>query len=182
MGRRHDLTSNEKHTIDTLSDLGYSSRAIRDAVGRSRSAISAYLAKKSKGMSTKRAGRKSILSERDKRSIVNDARQGRKTARDVYGPWSDTVSLRTIQRVLSEAENLSFGHLQVRPMLSAPQRKKRYIFAHEQRFMDVAELRRTVFTDEKDFVSTDPMVLVTSELTHVFLVTYFLSVSVAVVA
>ena len=49
MGRRHDLTSNEKHTIDTLSDLGYSSRTIRDAVGRSRSAISAYLEKNRRG-------------------------------------------------------------------------------------------------------------------------------------
>ena len=156
MGRRHDLTSNEKHTIDTLSDLGYSSRAIREAVSRSRSAISAYLAKKSKGMRTKLAGRKSILSERDKRSIINDARQGRKTARDVYGPWSDAVSLWTIQSVLSEADNLSFGHLQVHPMLSTPQRKKRYVFAHEQRFMDVAELRRTVFTDEKRFCLDGP--------------------------
>ena len=102
-------------------------------------------------MSTKRASRKSILSERDKRSIVNNAQQDRKTAHDAYGPWSDIVSLRTIKRVLSEADNLSFGHLQVCPMLSTSQRKKRYIFAHEQRFMDIAELRQTVFNDEKRF-------------------------------
>ena len=83
------------------------------------------------GGSPKKAGRKQILSESDKCSIIREAREGRKQAREMWSRWARNVSLRTVQRVLNEAEFWDFVHVRVRSMLDLPPQESVLLFFPE---------------------------------------------------
>ena len=156
MGRRPHLTKEEKAKIDALHSQNHASRSIATAVKRCKSTVNEYLARKSNGITKKKAVPKPLLSERDKRLVVSDARKGRKTAREVWELWANRVSLRTVQRVLNEAEHLDFRYLKVRPKLGPGHRKMLLKFADEHHWAEPTFWKRIIFTDKKSFCLDGP--------------------------
>lgn len=129
------------------------SRKVGEIIGRSRTVINYYLAKKNATRSKAVLGKPNKFSPRCARLLVNLARKGNKTARDVMIESGVQASLRTVQRVLFEIENenLGFGHLLKRPKLEPHHAKARFDRSKKHSFVTPDRWRKTVFTDEKRF-------------------------------
>ena len=125
MGRKSQLTDIEKGKIEVLRKENYVIRDIANAICRSKSAVGAYIKSSTSQKMKSKPGPKSKISPRTARLLANDARKGRKTARMVWEKSGIEVSLRTVQRVLSANATLEFGHLAVRPRLTAEHVKAR---------------------------------------------------------
>ena len=83
MGRGKLLTKQEKAQIRVLNVEGLSQRMIVERIGRSKSAVGNYLKGINVAKRRVKRGRKPILSERKKRSLIRDARKGLWSARQL---------------------------------------------------------------------------------------------------
>ncbi len=109
MGVRSRLTDDEKAKIDVLHSQNYSRQKIADIIGRCKSAVNGYLSRKKDKNKPKTIRRPKITSERAQRALTSIARKGRMTARKVMSRILEQVSLRTVQRVLSEHKHIALG-------------------------------------------------------------------------
>ena len=156
MGKKSRLTDEEKAKIEVQHEQGYSGQKIGTILGRCKSAVNGYLAKKRDKKKPKAIGRPKILSERSQRALANVAKKGRMTVRKVMNQIPVQVSLRTVQRVLSEHKHLEFGDLKVRPFLTKNHVKDRYKWCKNKSKMTMEDWQKVVFTDEKRFCLDGP--------------------------
>lgn len=96
-------------------------------------------------------GRPRKLSPRSVRSPINVAQRSSMTARKVMNSTDAPVSLRPVQRRLSDREFLEFGLLFVHPKLEARHLQLRYEWATTMSWVGPSKWRRTLFMDEKRF-------------------------------
>ncbi len=128
-----------------------SDRDIAELIGRSKTAVTNYLTSRGRFTKPKTVGRPKKLSQRAVRALANVARKPNMTARRVHAQTCVRVSLRTVQRALSEHDHLEFGQLKVRPRLTEKQRGDRYKWAKEFAWINPVRWRRTIFSDDKRF-------------------------------
>ena len=151
MGRGPALTDYEKGVIDGLNEQNLSHQQIADQVCRSRNAVSNYLRSKNQTRSRKRLGRPKKLSERAVRLLSNVAKKPGMTAKKAAVQTGVGVSLRTVQRALSNHPDMVFGKMRTLPALSPKHVLARFKWAEEMALRDMREWRRTLFTDKKRF-------------------------------
>ena len=151
-----NLSDAEKAQIDVLAAQNYSGMKIGEAIGRTKSCVNGYLARKKSNRSSVIIGRPRKLSDRAVRAIVNIARSEKLTASKVLDKVPINVSVRTIQRTLNECEHMHFGPMQVRPRLTADHIKKRLKWCKDHSKKLVEDWTNVVFTDEKRFVLDGP--------------------------
>ena len=130
--------------------------SIADAIKRSKSAVGSYIKNKNCNNGPIRSGPVQKLSSRAKNLLVRSAQVGRKTARTARDESGLSVFVRTVQRVLQQAEHLEFGPLKKRPALTKDHRKERFRWAREFHFQPARLWKKTVFTDEKRFCLDGP--------------------------
>ncbi len=118
MGAKKDFTDEEKAMVTTLMGQGLKLREMTEIVGRSISAISRCIKKIGDGVETVRAGRQSIVSERDARRIVrevsNKAISSKRVKANLGLPFSD----RTIRRVIRKSGVIIHKKKMPKPILS----------------------------------------------------------------
>lgn len=156
MGMRSRLTEEKKAKIDVLHDQIYSDQTIGETIGRSKSAVNGYLAKKKDNAKPKRIGRPKLRSERAQRALINIANKGRMPARKIMNRAPVQVSLRTVQGILSEHRDLKFGYLKVRPRLTKDQIIDRYKWCKMKSKMTMEDWHKVLFMDEKRFCLDGP--------------------------
>ncbi len=137
-------------------EKNYSIRDIAEKLKRDKSKIGVYIKSCSTRCVKRKPGPKPEISERAARSLVKDARKARLTARKMFGRSGVGVSLRTVQRLLSNHEHMENGRLVVRPKLTQKNVGERYKWARNYYFAPACPWRQTVFTDEKRFCLDGP--------------------------
>ena len=156
MGRKANLSNEEKARIDVLRTKNFSIRDIAETIGRSKSAVGCYIKGGGVEKVSRKTGRKPKISPRAARVLAKSAREGGKTARMVLNESGVGVSLRTVQRVLQNHAHLEFGHLKNRPLLSADNIKKRRDWARHFNFVEPSYWRQVLLTDDKRFCFDGP--------------------------
>ena len=156
MGRGRALSEAEKDAIDAPHRDQKSISTIADKIKRTRYAVRNYLRKNSKKKDLKQVDRPSKLTPTAIRISGNVAKMPETTARKVLTQTGTKVSLRTVQRVLRNNENMEFGHLLRRPELEPRHNKMRFDWAKKFSWNDPRKWRRTIFSDEKRFCQGGP--------------------------
>ena len=131
MGRKQDLTEREKGQIQALAELGLSPTAIAAKLGRARTTIVRFQDPNYARTSRSRCGRKSILTLRDRRHIINLAVNHGMSS----GKIKDVLNLRanrsTVYRVLQAKKNLKFAKRKRQPNLNEKHMAIRREFARK---------------------------------------------------
>jgi transposase len=150
MGRRNDLTIEEKTKIDVLSQTGLTNNQIANEIHRHKSCISRHINKKRSIKGKKVSGRKQKLSSRTKRQIFKCAIKENKTCGIIKRDLKLDVSRWTIARSLKENPNVRYMKMKKCPLLKKIHIEKRLQFAKET--MAFGEKWKDVlFSDEKKF-------------------------------
>ena len=157
MGRKANLSNEEKAQIDGLRTKKFSIRDIVDTMARGKIAVGCYIKGGGVQKVNRKTGPKPTISPRAARVLAKSLREGGKTARMVLNESGVGVSLRTVQRVLQNHAYLGFGHLKIRPLLSAENIKKRRDWARHFNFVEPSYWRQVLFTDEKRFCFDGPV-------------------------
>lgn len=108
MGKKADLTSDEKAHIHALHDQGLSLRQIASIVPRSLKAIQNCVKQYVLGTQKVRTGRKSLLTDRDRRAIIREASNKATSSAQVKAALNLSVSARTVRRVIKNATLISY--------------------------------------------------------------------------
>ncbi len=156
MVQRYNLTEKEKGQIDILDAKNYSGQSIGNAIGRSEMCVNGYTKRKKQKKRSFKVGMPRNLSERAERALENTAQKGRMMAKKVLNQIPVNVSLRTVQRILQENENIGFGPLKVRPSLFIDHVKACFKSCKANIKKVMEDWRRVVFADENRFVLDGP--------------------------
>jgi hypothetical protein len=150
MGRKADLSDDEKSSIRTLVEQGYQFKQIGIILKRDSTAVSKYWNKYNNESISKRTGRKRSYSEADERQILwagsNQITSAKRIKSDLALPQSD----RTVRRILSKSPNLSYTNMTKVPYTSAKISKDRLAWAKDKKNW-IDEWKDVIFSDEKKF-------------------------------
>lgn len=143
MPKVSELTDYERGKIDGLRAQGGSIRQIATAFNRSPTVVHNYLRWGENYGVTPRSGRPSKLSERDRRQILRVAAEENRSCKQILGQ----VSVRTVNRVLSESGLFEYSEMSCKPRLH---KSKRLEFA--RKYMTWTDKWMSViFSDGKEF-------------------------------
>lgn len=151
MGRGKSLSEAEKIKIKTYKDAGVSIHKIAEKIGRSRNVVSKYLKNESTYGKNMKSGAKRVLNIRDKRKILRLASNSQDTAAQIRDKAGLSVSVRTVQRVISNASHIVRLKLKKKPRLDAVRRERRLKFCRSHMTWN-NEWHRVVFSDEKNLI------------------------------
>lgn len=157
MGSGKRLKPEEKAVIRALSKDSNSGHAIAKKVKRSPSAVNAYLRRlNGPAVRKSKAGRPPKLSERKKRLLLRDARNSGSAAGVLARRHKVPVSVRRVQQILQEDENLAYKKVARVPALTATHKKRRVEWSGVMAGKDANYWDHVIFSDEKRFVLDVP--------------------------
>lgn len=125
-------------------------KAIAAEIGRSPTVVRNYLMNPNAYGKKKKGGRPSILKKSEKDKIIKMAKTGKFFAREIKIATKVKCSLRTVQKVLQECDELVFTKKKKAPML-LPRHivaRKEFAFHH---ISNETPWSRVIFSDEKKF-------------------------------
>ncbi|KAG3210581.1 hypothetical protein PC129_g18416 [Phytophthora cactorum] len=136
MGRGTAVTNEEYWWVIGLHDGGVSLREIARRTGCSRSASRRAIKRERGPQSDNRgerpkAGRRSVLSDREVRQVVRAAATGDYFAAELKTKFSVTASVRTIQRLLKNVDHLVYTKMDRTLSLTAAHKSARMAWAEE---------------------------------------------------
>ncbi|KAG3001457.1 hypothetical protein PC121_g20102 [Phytophthora cactorum] len=152
MGRGTAVTNEEYWWVIGLHDGGVSLREIARRTGCSRSASRRAIKRERGPQSDNRgerpkAGRRSVLSDREVRQVVRAAATGDYFAAELKTKFSVTASVCTIQRLLKNVDHLVYTKMDRTLSLTAAHKSARMAWAEEH----------ILNPDEKSLISMAPM-------------------------
>lgn len=150
MGRRKDLTNEEKAVIKELRHFEVSICTIAKRLKRAKSTVSAYLTQTNDSTKRKNSGRKSVLNSRDKRLVLKKATTNELSTREISRSFPSAVSHSTVWRTLNSSSIVKYSKILKKPKLSEAQIKKRRIFSQTHQTW-YKEWKNVIFSDEKKF-------------------------------
>lgn len=157
MGKKADLSSEEKCVIKELRNCNMTILDIAQRIKRAKSTVSTFLAKhNSDGNKRKNCGRKSALNSRDKRRVFTAATKKQLSTREVSRLLPSSVSHITIWRALKSSRNSKYVKLAKKPKLSKDNIAKRMEFSKKYQTWD-KEWQKVIFSDEKNSIWMDRM-------------------------
>ena len=125
-------------------------KAIAVELGRSPTVVSNYLKNPRGYGQKKKGGRPSVFTKQDKDKIISMAKSGNYFARDIKLATKVKCSLRTIQYVLQDCDEVVFAKKKKAPMLLQRHMVKRKEFA-EYHLSNETPWSKIIFSDEKKF-------------------------------
>lgn len=150
MPKAKELSEEEKIEILAYKTAGWSNRRIAKHIGRSESAVRYFLKDPNGDTPKKQRGRKTKLSERDVRHIVQTASKSGISSSEIRKELNLPVHSSTIRRVLASEENLQYVKRKSSPELKIHHIEARLKFAEEKVFWK-SEWDNIIFSDEKKF-------------------------------
>ena len=150
MGRKKDLTSEEKSVILALAAENKSVRHIASSVQRSKSAVHQFLVASKGGSKGGRSGAKPKITKTQNRAIVKAASKGIRAAREIRDTYSCDVTVRRVQQLLRNAPHLKHKKMLTGPSLIVKHKEERLKWAKDYSHWRT-RWRRIVFSDEKKF-------------------------------
>lgn len=148
MARGTFLTDMEKGKITAFREEGLSFREIARKIKRSDKVVRNFIKNPSDyGQKKANAGRKSKLSARDKRKIVNCASNSTKTGNQIAHECGLNVSRWTVNRVLRQSTVIQRQKLKNAPRLLPRHRASRLIFAKNNMNTDWNKVSQTLTTE-----------------------------------
>jgi len=151
MAQGTQLTEKERGMILALKGEGLSNSAISKRINRSRKVVLVLLRDPEGYGSKKRTGRPRKLAPSAHRHLLREASKGDSTALTLRKTLNLSVSTRTVQRMLHNAENLVYKKMASAPMLTEKHKKARVEWAAEKvTWKD--EWTKVVFSDEKNSI------------------------------
>ncbi|KAG3246806.1 hypothetical protein PI124_g8475 [Phytophthora idaei] len=161
MGRGTALTNEEYWWVIGLHDGGVSLREIARRTGRSRSASRRAIKREQGPQSDDRgerpkAGRRSVLSDREVRQVVRAAVTGDYFAAELKTKFGVTASVRTIQRLLKNVDHLVYPKMDRTLPLTAAHKSARMAWA-EEHILNPGIWEYIIFLMKKSLISMAPM-------------------------
>ena len=159
MGKGSDLTQFEIGKIIALKDEGKSLRNIAEQINRSKSTVANYLSNPSSYRQNNRAGRPSILSDRDRHHVLRAITIENKTINEAKRELNLNCSKSTVWRAARNGENIDFKKVNSKSPLSPLHQEIRLNFA--KKFIDYKDnWMKVMFSNEKNSISMVLMVIV----------------------
>jgi transposase len=150
MGKGLQLTEKEQGKVDVYLEQGMSFRGISKELNKSRGAIQLY-AKDPASYGTNYKGKTSSkIDKRSKRRIIKMASTTGSSARAIMATVPVAVTLRTVQRVLNQAEFLHYVKRKHHPSLNHRHKVARLEYAKSHIDKPI-EWDRVMWSDEKKF-------------------------------
>lgn len=151
MPRGTSLSEYEKGKIDAFYKEGLSKTEIANELTRSYTVVNNYIKLGDVyGSKNSQRGLKSLLTDRDKRSIIRKVTVEMKSSREIQRVDFPNVSHSTVYRVLCDNEFIVHQKLQKRPLLKPDHILNRFEFAWSCKTWS-EEWNSVVFSDEKRF-------------------------------
>lgn len=143
------LTDEERTTARTLSGAGFSVRSIANVLKRSVGAVHSAVKQPANFQRPKPRGRAKKVSERDARHIVRVVSRGNVSARQAKNKLQLDCSVRTVQRILQNAESLQYKKILAATRLTKRHKEQRLNWAKAMLPKFGADWSNVVFSDEK---------------------------------
>jgi transposase len=144
------LTDFERGQIAALHKAGMSHREIAAEIGRSKCAVTYYLANPEDHGKKKRPGRPQEVSPRDQRRILRCATNTGTSAAKIKSTLELPFHRSTVKRVLNRSPNLKYTKRMGKPPLKPEHKKARLDWARSH--MEFGDnWRKVVWSDEKKF-------------------------------
>jgi transposase len=150
MPKGFSLTETEKKIILKCHRKSMSYRKIGAKIKRSKDVVANFLADPSKYGTKKRTGRKSKVTPRIKRLILNKSSNSTISAARLIGENDLNLSKETVNRVRRACPHLSYRKKKQTTVLTAMHKEKRLKFAREHMTWKT-EWQKVIWTDEKKF-------------------------------
>ena len=144
------LSDFERGQISALHAAGRSHRQIAEQIGRSKCAVTYYLANQENHGKIKRSGRPPKVTARNRRAILRTASSTGLSSRKIKDALNLPYHRSTIKRVINASPNLKYVKRLGKPPLKQIHKEARRKWAREH--MEFGEKWRTViWSDEKKF-------------------------------
>lgn len=149
MARGKYLSDYEKGRIDSFISQKMTIYKIAKELKRSYCVVKRYANLKERyNVNEHKKGRKSVLTNRDKRAIFNSVSVDKYSIRQIQSKMDNIVSRGTIHNILKDSDNIEFIRKKKTPVLSQTHKEARLNFAKELQTWST-EWRSVVFSDEK---------------------------------
>lgn len=156
MPKKPYLNDMEMDVIIKLSSEGKNPYQISKFIQRSPNVVYKYLSSPSNyGKGILRSGRKSLLSEKEKRKITREVGHHRMSLRQAARATEAGVSYGTIHRCI-QSSNLKYEKMLSAPTLTKSHKKNRLIFARDVILQGNQFWNKILFSDEKRFCLDGP--------------------------
>lgn len=155
MPRGKELSREEQAKIDAFHESGVSCRQIAIKMNRSPTVIANYVKQPQKYGIKKRSGRRSTITERQKRKIIRLAGVEHFTASEIKGNMHLQVTNRRIRQILHGSNHLQYEFRSPVVQLTRKHKEARLRFAHKYMLWD-EEWDNVIFSDEKKFSLDGP--------------------------
>lgn len=155
MGKGLKLTPIEIGKINALSENGFSNRCIARQLGRSHGVINNYKKNPENYASYENTGKKTKLTNRDRRRIIQSAEHGDQSSSQIVKSMALPVTSRRVRQLLKDNPHLQWRKRQSTPNLKNHHKKARLEFA--KKYMTWNEQwKNVIFTDEKKWTLDGP--------------------------
>ena len=131
MPRGTELNEFEKGQIDALHKQGLSLRKIAMEINRSHTVVQHYLNLGENYCATPRSGRRSSLSDRDKRAIIRHVDKPGSSSTKILKDLQLNCSKYTVLRAINSTNLFEYSTMDVVPRLTELHKQKRMDFANK---------------------------------------------------
>lgn len=149
MGKKRDLSIQEKFSIKILKGIGLSITKIAEAISRHKSTISRYLACPKDNNNRRNCGRKSILDYRTLRRVGRMVSRKPVSANYIVRSLKLRCSDQTLRRAMKKNE-ISWVRCKQKIPLTKENKRKRIEFCREYLANEI-QWKNYIFSDEKRF-------------------------------
>ena len=151
MPRGNELMNEEKIKILALKAKGTRQKQISCLVNRSENVISKFLRDPENYGKRKRSGRPKSITQRDIKMLINEAKKGEKSSRQLKECQNLNLSTRRIRQILNESKNVKYLKKKSQPQMTAEHVKKRMDWCDPKLTWNDDEWGKIIFSDEKKF-------------------------------
>ena len=160
MGAGKRLTDQEEGQIKAFTEAGWSQRRIARALGRDKKVVFNHQQKMKSPKRNQKLGRKSVLSDRMMRSLIQKSQTRNYSARELtsvaHTEFKVQIGVRRMQQIISETPYMKYLKMLKAPRMSLENKENRLNWAlkyikNGPDFWDII-----VFSDEKRFCLDGP--------------------------
>lgn len=156
MGKGKALTDEQKGIALALFKELTSERDIAYHIGKSKTSVHNFLWTHQHGGHKRKAGRHRTISRTQVRGLLRHASSGNYSARQLRDLLNLPVTVRRIQQLLLNCENLVYKKMKSVPMMTDKHKEDRYKWATDHITWTVSDWKTVVFSDEKRFCLDGP--------------------------